>query len=148
MTIMEKLSNDLVAAMKARDGDRVSALRMTKTAIENAVIEARGSGKSFEEDDELQVVRRQAKQLRESMAEYRDAGRDDLADSSATELAIVQEYLPATMNRDAIRAVVLAAKENTGATELGALMGAAMSELKGKADGNEVRSVVQEMLGE
>ena len=146
MVIVDKLAADLVAAMKAKDAAKTSALRMVKSAIANAEIDARGSGKPFDDAAALAVVKSHAKKLVEAIEEYRKGGRGDLATAAEEELKTIERYLPAAMPEDDVRKVIAAVKERTGATQMGLLMGAVMKELQGKADGAVVRRLVEEAL--
>lgn len=146
MSLVDQLTIDLTAAMKAKDAATLSALRMLKAAIGNAEIEARGKGGALDDAATLAVVKRHAKQLAESAEEYRKGGRADLVSQTEAELNIIEKYLPAAMSEDEIRKVVVAVRAKTGLTQMGPLMGAVMKELKGGADGNVVRKIVGEVL--
>lgn len=146
MSLLDQLTADLVTAMKARDAAALSALRMLKTALGNAEIEARGKGAALDDAAQLAVVKRHAKQLAEAAEEYRKGGRADLVSQTEAELKIIEKYLPAAMSEDEIRKVVAAVRARTGATQMGSLMGAVMKELQGRADGTIVRKLVEEAL--
>lgn len=147
MSLIDQLTADLITAMKAKDAARVSALRMLKTALGNAEIEARGKGNAPCDDAAmLAVVKRHAKQLTEAAEEYRKGGRADLLSQADAELHMIEQYLPAAMSEEEVREVVARVRERTGATQVGPLMGAAMKELKGGADGHLVRKIVEEAL--
>ncbi|MDO8598618.1 MAG: GatB/YqeY domain-containing protein [bacterium] len=146
MALTEQITVDLTAAMKAKDAPRVAALRMLKTSLGNAEIEARGSGKVCDDTAQQAVVKRHAKQLAEAIEEYRKGGRQDLVTPAEEELAIVEKYLPAAMPEEEVRKAVAAVRERTGATAMGPLMGAVMKELAGRADGTVVRRMVEETL--
>ncbi|MBI4434561.1 GatB/YqeY domain-containing protein [Candidatus Uhrbacteria bacterium] len=146
MTLTERITADLTVAMKAKDAARLSALRMLKTALGNAEIDARGSGKAFDDAAQLAVVKRHAKQLAEAAEEYRKGGRADLVSQTESELKIIEQYLPVAMSVAEVRKVVAAVRAKTGATQMGPFMGAVMKELQGKADGAVVRKIVEEML--
>ncbi|MEM1041968.1 MAG: GatB/YqeY domain-containing protein [Bacteroidota bacterium] len=144
--MLDRLDHDLKDAMRAKDKTRLLALR----AIRSAVIEKQkdGSG-SLTDDDLVAIVQKQAKQRRDAMQQYEDAGRDDLAQRERDELTIIAEYLPAQLTDEDIQRVVHEIVARTGATtmkDMGRVMGEAMSALKGKADGNRVRVAVQELL--
>ncbi|MBI4142685.1 GatB/YqeY domain-containing protein [Candidatus Uhrbacteria bacterium] len=147
MTLSEQIHADTVAAMKAKDAATTSALRMLKTAIGNAEIEARGSGKSFDDAAALAVVKHHAKKLVEAIAEYRSGGRGDLVTAAEGELKIIERYLPTAMPEDDIRKAIATVRARLGdAAQIGPLMGAVMKELKGQADGTVVRKWVEEAL--
>lgn len=146
MSLVDQLTIDLTAAMKAKDAVTTSALRMLKTALGNAEIEARGKGGALDDAATLAVVKRHAKQLAEAAEEYRKGGRADLVSQTEAELKIIEKYLPAAMSEDDVRKAVVAVRAKTGLTQMGPLMGAVMKELQGKADGNLVRKFVEEAL--
>lgn len=146
MSLIDRVTTDLTAAMKAKDTATTSALRMVKAAIANAEIEARGKGGALDDAAALAVVKRHAKQLAEAIEEYRKGGRGDLIAATESESKIIERYLPDAMSEEEVRKIVAAVRQHTGATAMGSLMGAVMKELKGKADGNVVRKIVEEML--
>lgn len=146
MSLIEQVAADTIAAMKAKDAATTSALRMLKTAIGNAEIEARGSGKVFDDAVVLAVVKSHAKKLVEAAEEYRTGGRADLVAAAEAELKIVERYLPAAMPEAEIRKAIAAVRSRMPAVQVGPLMGAVMKELKGQADGTAVRKLVEESL--
>lgn len=146
MALLERVQTDVIAAMKAKDAPTTAALRMLKTSLGNAEIEARGSGKKFDDALELACVKRHAKQLAEAAEEYRKGGRADLVSQTESELKIIEKYLPAAMSEEEVRKVVAAVRAKSGAMQMGPFMGAVMKELQGKADGTVVRKIVEEML--
>ncbi len=156
MGLKEQLSDDLREAMRAGDALRRDTLRSLLTAIANAEIarvnvkQAGATRQDLPEPDVLDVVAKQAKQRRESIAEYRKGAREDLASREEAELALIERYLPAQMSRDEVAGVVRAVIAETGAAGMkdkGKVMPAAMAQLKGRADGRIVNEVVGELLG-
>jgi uncharacterized protein YqeY len=148
MSLLTTLNDDIKTAMKAKDKDTLSVLRMLKTAIQNEQIKA---GRDLNGEEELTVLSREMKQRRDSLAEFEKAGRDDLADKAKIEITIVEKYMPEQLSEDDIRQIVQAAIDQTGATstkEFGKVMGAVMPKVKGKADGNQVNAIVKELLQE
>ena len=146
MNLKERLAHDLKDAMRAKDQTRLLTIRALLTAITER--EKEGGG-PLSDDDLLGVVQKQAKQRRDAAAQYDDAGRDDLAQKERDELAVLGQYLPAQLSDDDIRRTVQEIVTRSGATsmkDMGRVMGEAMSELKGRADGNRVRVVVQDLL--
>ncbi|MBI4449681.1 GatB/YqeY domain-containing protein [Candidatus Uhrbacteria bacterium] len=146
MTLVDQVASDLTTAMKAKDAVATAALRMLKTSLGNAEIEARGSGKKFDDALELACVKRHAKQLAEAAEEYRKGGRADLVSQAESELKIIEKYLPAAMSEEEVRKVIATVRAKSGAMQMGPFMGAVMKELQGKADGTMVRKIVEEML--
>ena len=146
MSLKDRLTEDLKQAMRQGDERRKSTIRLVKAAISNAEIE-RGEG--LGDDDVLAVIAKQAKQRRESVAEFAKAGRQDLVDQEEGELQILLSYLPAQMSRDEIEVAARQVMAEVGATsmaQMGEVMRQLMSQLKGKADGSLVNQVVREIL--
>lgn len=144
--LKDQLSSDLTDAMRAQDALRRDTLRMVQAAIIEK--EKSGSGEATEADV-LAILTKQAKQRRDAMDQYASAGRDDLAQQEAAELAIIETYLPAQLSDEEIQDAVQAIVDRTGATsmkDMGRVMGAAMGELKGKADGSRVQAAVRAAL--
>src|SRR5579863_9181322 len=102
-------------AMKAGDRTRVGALRLIMSALKDREIEARGAGKIVSRADELALLNKMAKTRQESLAIYKDNGRDDLAAQESAEIAVINEYLPKQMDDDAVAAAARAAIAETGA---------------------------------
>ena len=145
--LKDTLAADLKDAMREKDKVRLSAIRMIQTAITEK--EKAGTGAATE-DDVLAIVAKQAKQRRDSIAQFEAAGRDDLAAHEAAELTVIEAYLPAQATDEEIRAVVDAVVARTGATsmkDMGKVMGPAMGQLKGVAEGGRVQAAVKAALG-
>jgi len=142
-TLADRVKDDLTTAMKARDRERVGALRLVLSELQKAAKD--GSG------DELAVLRRERKRRREAATAFRDAGRDELADQEESEAAIIEAYLPAEMSDDELRAIVADAVRASGAQsprDMGKAMPAAMGAVAGRADGKRVSELVKEALAE
>ncbi|WP_207696078.1 glutamyl-tRNA(Gln) amidotransferase subunit E [Enterococcus sp. DIV0212c] len=148
MSLLTTLNDDIKTAMKSKDKDTLSVLRMLKAAIQNEQIKA---GRDLDGEEELTVLSREMKQRRDSLSEFEKAGRDDLADKVKIEITIVEKYMPKQLSEEEIRQIVQTAIDQTGATspkEFGKVMGAVMPNVKGKADGNQVNAIVKELLQE
>lgn len=146
MTLKEQLTQDTIAASKTGDNPKRDALRMMQAAIKQIEIDERVT---LDDAGVIQVLTKQAKQRRESIAEYTKAGRDDLVEQEAYELGIIEAYLPQLMSREEIEVLVKQAVADTGATsakDMGKVMGKLMPLVKGKADGRLVNEVVREQL--
>jgi uncharacterized protein YqeY len=146
--VVERLEQDTKDAMRARDKVRLGALRMARAALKNAQIEARGE---LSEEAAVRTLRNMAKQHRESIAQFRAGGREDLVAREEAELAVVEAYLPAQLDAAAVEALVVAAIADEGAEgpkDLGKVMRSAMQRAGGQADGNEVRVTAQRLLEE
>lgn len=144
--LKDRLAADLTDAMRARDRVRLGTIRMIQTAI----MEREKSGAAAPtEADLVAVVTKQAKQRRDAIAQFTAAGRTDLAETEAAELAVIEAYLPAQLSDDAIDAAVRKIVAETGASsmqELGRVMGPAMKRLAGQADGARVQAAVRRAL--
>ncbi|MFZ3201916.1 MAG: GatB/YqeY domain-containing protein [Candidatus Acidiferrales bacterium] len=147
MGYIERVQNDLTAAMKGKDELRLSVLRMMKTALKNKEIEKM---KPLDDMESLQVLQTMVKQRRESVDQFTRGGRNDLAAKETKEIAIVEEYLPAAPSDAEIQQAVAAAISETGADSLkqmGAVIKAARARLEGKAiDGKALSDRVRESL--
>lgn len=141
MTLVDTVQQDLVAAMKAREGDRVLALRLVLSELQKATKEG--------DADELAVLRRERKRRLESASAFRDGGRAELAEGEEAEARIIEAYLPAELSDDELRAIVQAAIGEAGASspkDMGQVMKAAMPKVAGRADGKRVSALVSEAL--
>ena len=148
--IQEKILSEIKAAMKAKDRDRLSVLRGIKTAFTNALVaSSRTPQDTLTDEEALKVITKLAKQRKDSIKQFTDGGRPELAEKEAIELAILEEFLPELMSRQDIETFVKAKKDEMGLTDpskKGMLIGASMKELKGKADGSLVREVVESLF--
>ena len=147
MSLKETLNNDIKTAMKAKDKETLAVLRMIKTAVQAAEIDKK---EELNAEEELTILAREAKQRRESLAEFVKAGRDELVAKTEAEIEIVERYLPKQLSVEEVKEVIATVAETIGATtqkEFGKLMGAVMQELKGKADGNVIKEQVKAHLG-
>ncbi|MBO0432010.1 MULTISPECIES: GatB/YqeY domain-containing protein [unclassified Enterococcus] len=146
MSLLSRLNDDMKAAMKAKEKETLQVIRMIKSSIQNEQIKV---GHDLTEDEELTVLSREMKQRRDSLQEFEQAGRDDLADKVKGEIVIVEKYMPEQLSDDEIRQLVQDAIAQTGASsvkEFGKVMGVIMPKVKGKADGNQVNAIVKELL--
>ncbi|TDI34210.1 MAG: GatB/YqeY domain-containing protein [Acidobacteria bacterium] len=152
MSIRKRIEEDIKTALRARDKQKTSVLRMLKAGLQAAEIALRSSQKpEVELDDQgaIRVIAAYGKQRRESIISYRDAGREELARKEEAELAVVRNYLPEQLDDGTIRIRVQEAVDATGATsvqDLGAVMQAAMASLRGAAEGRKVQRIARELL--
>lgn len=150
--IQERLAQDLKEAMRARDAVRLRTIRSIRAALQEREIEARtGGDAALGDDDVLAVLQKQAKQRRDAMDQYHAAGRDDLAAGEEAELAVIESYLPQQLGDDEIRKVLhrlIAATGAAGPRDLGKVMGAAVKELRGRADGRRINEIARALLTE
>lgn len=146
MSLKEQLQSELKDAMREKDKVRLGAIRM----LIAAVLEKEKTGKGdVSEDDVVAIVQKQAKQRRDSIEQFKSAGRNDLAETEMAELAVIEKYLPAQLDDEALQSAVSAIVEKTGATgmqDMGRVMGQAMGQLRGKADGRRVKEAVEAAL--
>ncbi len=151
MSIQEQILSDLKQAMKDKDQDRLRVLRSLKAKMLEKEISVREGGQKKELSDEhaVEVLMKAAKQRRESIEQYEKGSRDDLAAQEKQELEVIESYLPEMMSEDEIREIIREKIKEVGAesmADMGPVMGSVMPEVKGKAEGSEVKKVVQEEL--
>jgi uncharacterized protein YqeY len=148
MTLKQKLQDDLKQAIRDKDSTRKSTIRLALAAITNAEVE---KGRELDDTQTLAILNRETRQRRESLEEYRKAGRADLVAQEEAELEILLSYMPAQMSRDEIadRArETIAEVGATGLAQMGDVMRRLMPELKGRADGRLISEVVRELLSD
>ena len=146
MSLKDRIGEDIKSAMKAKDKIRLETVRGIKKVILEKEVELRPKGiDSLNEEQEIELLAKQAKQRRDSIEQFTNAGRDDLADKEKQELAILETYLPKQMDDSEVESIVdeiIASVGATSAKDLGKVMGAAMKQLKGKADGKKIQTLV------
>lgn len=143
MSLKETIVQAQTTAMKERNTDALSTLRMLTAAIKNEEIAA---GETLSDDAVQDVVRRQVKQLKDARQEFESAGRTDLLASQDKEISLLETYLPAQLSEDEVRQKVQSLLSEAGEVAMGEAMGIVMKELKGIADGGVVRSAVSDFL--
>ena len=150
MSLKDRVSDEIKTAMKAKDKLRLETVRGIKKVIIEKESEIRGKGREeLNEEEEMAILMQLAKQRRDSIKQFTDAGRDELAEKEAKELEILEEYLPAQLSDVDIEKAVEEAIAQTGATsmrDMGKVMGPVMQKLKGQADGNKVQAIVKSKL--
>jgi uncharacterized protein YqeY len=148
MSLKERITSDMTAAMKSKEAARLSTLRMVKAAVQNREIE---KGEALSDEELTKTLQSLVKQRRDSVEQYEKAGRAELAEKERAEIAVIEEYLPRAATREEIERAVAEAVAETGATsvkEMGAVMKSALSRLAGRnADGKTVSEVVKSKLG-
>lgn len=150
MSLHIQIKDELKVAMKAKDAVKLRTVRSMLTAFTNELV-ATGSTPQGELTDEavLAVIKRLSKQRKESILQYDAAGRTELSEPEKEELVVLESYLPQMMSRDEIRHVVEKKIAEMGAVDkskMGMLIGSLMKEFAGKADGGDVKAVVEELL--
>lgn len=150
MTLHETLKESLKESLKAKDEVRLRTVRSMLTAMTNELVATGKKPQDIIDDTTfLAVVKRLAKQRKESIVQYEAAGRPELAVPEKAELAILESYLPTLMSQDEIRPIAEAKKAELGVTDkagMGKLIGAITKELAGKADGSDVKAVVESLF--
>jgi uncharacterized protein YqeY len=148
MALVEDVNRAITEAMKAKDAQRLVALRMLKAAFMNREVER---GRALDENEARQVVSALVKQRRDSIEQFTKGGRQDLADKETAEIAVLESYLPPAIDTAELESVVDGAIASTGATsakDMGKVMKAVMAELAGKTvDGKAVNELVRRKLG-
>jgi uncharacterized protein YqeY len=150
MSLKDRISEEIKVAMKAKDKVRLETVRSIKKVIleKESTLRAQGQ-ENLTESQELEVLTQLAKQRRDSVEQYRKAGREDLAEQESQELAILEEYLPKQLSDEEVAAIideVIAAVGATSAKDMGKVMGAVMQQLKGRADGQKIQAMVKAKL--
>jgi hypothetical protein len=150
MSLKDRISEEIKTAMKAKDKIRLETVRGIKKVILEKEVSLRPQGQeTLTESQEIEVLAQLAKQRRDSIEQYRQAGRDDLAETEAQELAIIEEYLPGQLSDEEVGAIVdqvIASVGATSAKDMGKVMGPVMQQLKGRADGQKIQAMVKEKL--
>lgn len=148
LTLQQRLESAMRDSMRARDEQRTQTLRMAMAAAHNQRI---ARGRDLTDEEVVDVLTKQVKQRRESIAMFRDAGREDRAAAEEAEAAILAEFLPEQLSEDEIVSLARAAIAETGASspsDMGRVMGTLSPRTKGRADGRVVSDVVRRLLAE
>ena len=148
MILFDQISEDIKAAMKARDKVRLETLRnIKKVFLETKT--APGANDTLADADALKIIAKLAKQGKETAKTYSDAGRQDLADAELAQVEVLESYLPKQLSQEEIEAEVKRIIAEVGATsmkEMGRVMGSASKQLAGKADGRVISEIVKKLL--
>jgi uncharacterized protein len=151
MSLKEQIGEDIKTAMKAKDKLRLQTVRGIKKAILDKEVELRPQGQdSLTPEQEIELLSQQAKQRRDSIEQFTNAGRDDLVEKESQELAIIETYLPEQVSDEEVAKIIDELITSSGAStmkDLGKVMGPAMKQLKGKADGKKIQELVKSRLG-
>ena len=149
MSLVAKIDTDLKAAMIAKQADKLSVLRMLKSAVKYAAIEKGGADSVPTDLEVLSVVRKEVKKREDSFTQYTEAGRTDLADKEKQEMDFLKTFLPAQLTPEKMEELVKEAIAETGATskaQMGTVMKAAQAKAAGQADGKTLSQIVQKLL--
>ena len=148
-SITSKIQADMTTAMKSKDADTLSTLRMLKSALLEAKTK-KPKDAVLSAEEEIEVLQRYAKKRRETIDEMKKLGRDDLVAKEQAEIDVTMRYLPQPLGEEQLRAIVQEAVASTGAAgpkDMGKVMTAVMAQVKGKAEGGVVSRLVKEALG-
>jgi uncharacterized protein YqeY len=147
MSLLDRLNQDMKQAMKNKEKDKLVVIRMVKAALQNEAIKLGNSELSAEE--ELTVLSRELKQRKDSLQEFKNADRLDLAEKTQAEIDILVDYMPEQLSEEEVSEIVKQTISEVNATskaDMGKVMGALMPKVKGKADGSLVNKLVQQQL--
>lgn len=147
-SILPRIQTDITAAMKSKDADTLSTLRMLKAALMEAKTR-KARDEVLSTDEEVEVLQRYAKKRREAIEELKKLGRADLAGREEQEIEVTARYLPKPLEEEALRLVVREAIASTGAAgpkDMGKVIGLVMAQVKGRAEGGTVSRLVKESL--
>ena len=144
--LAQRMKEDLKTAMKARDTERVSTLRMVQSSIKNRDIEL---DRDLTDDDVIQILTKEAKKRRQSAEAYDEGDRPELAEKERRELAIIQQYLPEPLSDEEVAELIDDVIADTGAEsrrDMGKVMGAVIPQIKGRYDASKVKDIVLDKL--
>lgn len=146
MSVLEQLNQDMKTAMKAKDRESLTTIRMIKSSMQNEEI---AKGRELTADEELTILAREKKQRLESLEEFKKADRADLVEKLEAEIKVVDQYLPEQLSEDEVRAIVQETIDELGADsmkDMGAVMSGVMPKVQGRADGSKINGFVRELL--
>lgn len=147
MSLLEKLNQDMKQAMKDKDKETLSVIRMIKASIQNELIKL---GKdTLSEDEELTILSREVKQRKDSLQEFKAAEREDLVNKIESELSVLQKYMPKQLTNEELETIIQSTIQEVNATskkDMGKVMSAVMSKVKGRADGSQIKDLVLKIL--
>ena len=150
MTIQQQIREEIKKALMAKDALRLETMRGLLSAFTNELVATKRTPQEpLPDEDALKVIKRAANQRKDSITQFEAGGRKELADKERAELAIIETFLPKMMSKDEIRKIAEAKKAELGVADkskMGIFMGAVMKELKGRADGAEVKEVVESLF--
>ena len=147
MALLEELKNAQKDAMRAKDKLRLGTIRMALAAVKQREVDERIE---LNDTDILQIITKMVKQRKDASQQFRDAGRDDLADNEDAEIVILQDFLPQALSEDEISAMIVEAIAQTGASgmaDMGKVMGVLRPKMQGRADLGQVSGLIKAQLG-
>lgn len=146
MRVLEQLNEDMKDAMRAKDKERLTTIRMLKAAMQNEEID---KGRDLNADEELAILSREKKQRLDSLEEFSKADRQDLVEKIEAEIKIVDKYLPEQLSDNELEEIVKETIADVGAEsmkDMGTVMSAIMPKVQGRADGSQVNALVRKEL--
>lgn len=143
MSTLEKLEKEFKEAMKAKDERRLSVLRLMRSELKNKQIEL---GKELDEKEVQAVLKGMIKQYLDALSDFSSAGRQDLVEKQQAEIDVVRGYLPPALPKEELEKIVQDALDASGEKDFGKAMGVAMKAVDGRADGGDVREIVQRLI--
>ncbi|MFS0780863.1 GatB/YqeY domain-containing protein [Bacillus sp. 1P06AnD] len=147
MSLLDRLNHDMKQAMKNKEKDKLSVIRMLKAALQNEAYALRVD--ELTEAEELTVLSRELKQRKDSLQEFSNADREDLVEKVQSEIKYVEVYMPQQLTAAEVEQIVIETIQSVGAVskaDMGKVMGSLMPKVKGKADGSLVNKLVQQHL--
>ena len=147
MAIVEQLNQDMKQAMKNKEKVRLGVIRMVKAAMQNEAIKLQTD--TLSEEEELTVLARELKQRKESLQEFKQAGRDDLSSKLEEEIIVIEAYMPEQLSDEELESIVIETISKVDAQskkDMGKVMSSLMPKVKGKADGSRVNQLVLKNL--
>lgn len=148
MTISERINQDIKDAMRARNREALGVLRLLKASLENEKLERGGT---LSQEDEITAIAREMRKRQESLEDFKKADRQDLVEGVQGEIELIKGYLPEQLSEEEIREKVATIIDEVGATSMkdfGPVMGKAMAELRGQADGDVVSDIAKEIINQ
>ena len=146
MSLLEQIRKDMISSLKDGDKERNQTLKMILATIKNAQLE---SSEELKDTDIEKILRKETKKIEDSISQYTQMGRDDLVSKEKADLEIINAYLPELMSDEDVKKIIESKINELGAQDMrdmGRVMGTVMKELDGKADGNTVKNIVQQLL--
>ena len=146
MSLKDQINTDIKEAMKAKDSAKRDALRLLSSAFKQIEVDER---KELRDDDIVKIIQKQIKQRNDAIAQYKDAGRDDLVEKESSEISYYEPYLPKQLSDDELTAAIKEIIAKTGAAsmkDIGKVMGTASKELAGKVDGKRINECAKALL--
>ncbi|MGM9987901.1 MAG: GatB/YqeY domain-containing protein [Bacillaceae bacterium] len=150
MSLLNRLNDDMKQAMRNKDKQSLSVIRLVKASIQNEAIKLGKQDSGLTPDEELTILTREVKQRKDSLHEFNKAGRQDLVDKLNSELAVLELYMPKQLSEEELIEIVKTTILEVNAAskaDMGKVMGALMPKVKGKADGSLVSKTVASLLG-